>query len=155
MSERGISPSRIARGLRLPVKAQLLAGLAWVLIGWAALAIRWLPARHYLWVLGKPVGAVSCQPVVGARRLGRARALRTALRRAAASAPFRNNCLPQALAGAVLCRIAGLPSAAHLGTRQSAAVGMEAHAWLAVGPVAVSGGHAWHDYTVVACYLRG
>jgi hypothetical protein len=155
MSERRLARARIARALRLPVKAQALAGLAWVLIGCAALAIRWLPARHYLWVLGKPVGAVSCQPVVGARRLGRARAIRTALRRAAASAPFRNNCLPQALAAAVLCRIAGLPSAAHLGTRLSSAAGMEAHAWLAVGPVAVSGGHAWDDYTVVACYLRG
>lgn len=153
--ERRLARSRIVRALRLPVKAQLLAGLAWALIGGAALAIRWLPARHYLWVLGRPIGAVSCQPVVDGRGQGRARALRTALRRAAASAPFRNNCLPQALAGAVLCRIARLPSAGHLGTRMSGAAGMEAHAWLAVGPVAVSGGHAWNDYAVVACYLRG
>jgi hypothetical protein len=146
---------RLRRGLRLPIKAQLLALTAWLLIGGAALAIRWLPARHYLWVLGRPIGAVACQPVAPPQRLGRARALRTALRRAAGVAPFRNNCLPQALAGAVLCRIAGLPSAAHLGTRQSPEKGMEAHAWLVVGPVAISGGQAWEDYGVVACYLRG
>lgn len=155
MMERRLARTRIARALRLPFKTQALALLTWGLIGCAALAIRWLPARQYLWVLGRPIGAVACQPVVDDRGQGRARALRSALRRAAASAPFRNNCLPQALAGAVLCRIAGLPSAAHLGTRLSSAAGIEAHAWLAVGPVAVSGGHAWDDYTVVACYLRG
>ena len=59
-----------------------------------------------------------------------------------------------AFAGAVLCKLYRIPSAVHFGTKPGETPGLVAHAWLAAGPLAVTGGQSWDEYAVVACFVR-
>lgn len=145
----------LRQGWRLPLREKALLGSAWGLLTLAALAIRVLPARVYCRLLGRSIGAVACQPVLTEPQLTTARLIRNAIRRAGLVAPLRKDCLPQAITAAVLCRALGVPSAVHLGTARSDGNGLIAHAWLAAGPIAVTGGHAWERYSVVACFTQG
>jgi hypothetical protein len=146
----------LRQGWRLPLREKVLLGSAWTLLTLAALAIRVLPARIYCRLLGRSIGAVACQPVLTEDQLLKARQIRNAIRRAGLVAPLRKDCLPQALAAVVLCRALGVPSAVHLGTtRGGDNKGLLAHAWVASGPVAVTGSHAWERYSVVACFTQG
>jgi Transglutaminase-like superfamily len=146
--------NRLALFWRVPLHEKLLAGFALLLIGLATATVTLLPMGMWRRVLGRSVGGIACTSLLDDRQLDRARLFRTAIARAAAVAPYRSDCLPQAFAGAVLCKLYGVPSAVHFGTKPGATSGLVAHAWLAAGPLAVTGGHSWNDYSVVACFLR-
>jgi Transglutaminase-like superfamily len=158
MSLRRTFPARLrhwlSRAWHLPWRERLLLVAAWAFLALAALAIRILPARIYCRLLGRSIGAVACQPVLTPRQLSRARLIRVAIQRAGLFAPLRKDCLPQAITAAVLCRMLRVPSAVHLGTTRSETNGLLAHAWLAAGPIAVTGGHGWNRYHVVACFTQ-
>ena len=139
---------------RLPSGEKLLAGLALLLIGLATAAVTLLPMRLWRRVLGRPVGAIACTPLLSEDQICCARLLRSAIARAASVAPYRSDCLPQALAGALLCKLYGVPSAVHFGTRPGESASLLAHAWLAAGPLAVTGGQSWDEFSVVACFVR-
>lgn len=132
----------------------LLAVVAWFLIGLASLSIVLVPFRRLHLVLGQPIGAVSCLPLVNDRQFWRAVTVKRAIRRAAQVAPFRSNCLPQALVAAVLCRLFGIPLSVHLGVRRAEGAKLEAHAWACAGAVTVSGGPSFGAFDVVSCFLR-
>lgn len=53
--------------------------------------------------------------------------------------PWRSDCLVQALAARQRLAAAGIASALHIGTRKDAAGQFEAHAWLTVGDLVVTG----------------
>ena len=148
------APSRAVLFWRVPFGQKLLAGLALLLIGLATAVVTFLPMRLWRWVLGRSVGAIACTPVLSVRQIACARSLRTAIARAAGVAPYRSDCLPQALTGAVLCKFYGVPSAIHFGTRPGDSTQLLAHAWLAAGPIAVTGGQSWGEFSVVACFVR-
>lgn len=147
-------PSRLALLWRMPWRERLLAGSALLLIGIGTATVTFLPMRLWRWVLGRQVGAIACTPLLNETQENWARQLRTAISRAAMVAPYRSDCLPQAFAGAVLCKLYGVPSAVHFGTKPGEASGLVAHAWLAAGSLAVTGGHSWDEYAVVACFVR-
>jgi hypothetical protein len=133
---------------------RLAIGPAWLLLMAAAAALRVAPFARLAPTLGKPLGAVACVPLIDAAQQRRAQFVRRAVRRAARLAPFRSDCLPQLFAGAVLCRLLRVPTTAHLGLRLDGAADMEAHAWLCSGRIAVTGGHAFTDYSAVACFAH-
>jgi Transglutaminase-like superfamily len=139
---------------RMPLPEKLLAGFALLLIGVGTATVTLLPMGLWRRVLGRSVGAIACTPLLSDRQLGRARQLRAAIARAASVAPYRSDCLPQAFAGAVLCKLFGVPSAVHFGTKPGESSTLVAHAWLAAGPLAVTGGHSWNQFAVVACFVR-
>jgi hypothetical protein len=147
-------PSRAVLFWRVPFGQKLLAGLALLLIGLATAVVTLLPMRWWRRVLGRSVGAIACVPVLNEGQIACARILRLAIARAASVAPYRSDCLPQALTGAVLCKIYGVPSAVHFGTRPGDSLKLLAHAWLAAGPIAVTGGRSWGEFSVVACFVR-
>ena len=122
---------------------------ALLLLVLAAMLVRMIPIRHLLARLGTPLGPVACSPLVTRRQIYRARLIRRAISRAAALSPFRADCLPQALVGAVLCRRLGVSCAVHLGVT---AAPIAAHAWLCAGPVAITGGKGCKDFTPIACF---
>ncbi len=132
-------------------RAAFAAALAAMLL--AAPALRVIPIRYLLAPLGRQIGAVACAPLTNRRQWYRARLIRRSIARAAKVTPLRNNCLPQALAGALLCRILRVPAAAHLGVRLEPDGELAAHAWLCAGPVAITGGSGFDEYTAVACFL--
>lgn len=127
--------------------------LALLLLGGAAGLIRFVRFRRLAWLLGLPLGAVGYSPLLDKRETERARQIRRAVGRAAAVAPFRSDCLPQALVAGLIARLLDVPLAIHLGV-DLAAEGMAAHAWSVAGPVAVSGGHGFARFTIVGCYVH-
>lgn len=146
--------SRLALFWRVPLREKLLAAFALLLIGLGTATVTLLPMRLWHRVFGRPVGAIACTPVLSQTQELCARQLRTAISRAAMVAPYRSDCLPQAFAGAVLCKLYRIPSAVHFGTKPGETPGLVAHAWLAAGPLAVTGGQSWDEYAVVACFVR-
>lgn len=146
-------PGLIAAFVRLPVHDMAALVAAWALLGCAAATLRLFAFRRLAPLLGRALGPSASIPVADARQTGRARLIRRSVLRAARVAPFRSDCLPQSLAGAVLCRALRVPATVFLGVRlDDGPSGMAAHAWLCAGPVAVTGGQSFDRFTVVAAF---
>ena len=137
---------------RVPLADKAGLILAWLLLGLAAAGLRLLPFRRLAPLLGKQLGAVACVPLATLPQEARARFVKRAIRRAARIMPLRSDCLPQALAGAVFCRLAGAPTTAHLGIKLGDERPMAAHAWLCSGRVAVTGGVSFDEFTALSCF---
>lgn len=140
---------------RLPIADVLAIPLAWFLIGTSAALIRLVPFARLARLLGWPLGAVSYMPMIDENQLRRARFVRRTIWRAVMIAPFRADCLPQAMTAAVFCRLLRIPAATHFGVQLAKPnnATMSAHAWTVAGPIPICGGHAFRDYDVVACFL--
>lgn len=138
----------------MPVAEKLALGAAWLLILVFAAGLKLLPSRYLMPLLGEQVGPDPRIPLVDAAAEARARLVKRAVRRAARLSPWRSDCLPQALAGATLCRWLGVATTAFLGLRRGKAKPLEAHAWLCAGPVPVTGGLSFAEYPVVMCFAR-
>ena len=144
-------------GMRQPGSVVALVPLAWTMIGLASAAIAIFPFRWIAPLLGRNLGATSLTPIVSPDVLSRARKIGSAVNIAAKYAPFRSNCLPQALVAATLCRLGRVPYAAHFGVSFSDAKPgrqLEAHVWVQCGPIALTGGvGSFQMYSVVACFV--
>jgi hypothetical protein len=136
----------------MPLSDKLALALAWPLLGLASVLLRMLAFRRVAPLLGTQIGAVGCVPLADDRQESRARMVRRAVRRAARISPWRNDCLPQALAGAVFCRALGLPVTTHLGVRLNGSKPLEAHAWTCCGRVPVTGGEGFSQWMPVSCF---
>ncbi|HVR90612.1 MAG TPA: lasso peptide biosynthesis B2 protein [Novosphingobium sp.] len=138
---------------RMPMGEKLALVAAWTLLAGAAAALRLFPFRRLAPLLGKALGPAASVPVIDQRQTDSARLIRRAVLRAARLAPFRSDCLPQALAGAALCRMLRVPATVFLGVRlNDGPSGMAAHAWLCAGAAAVTGGQSFERFTVVAAF---
>lgn len=142
---------------RQPLSVIALIPLAWLMIGISSAAIALRPFRRIAPLLGRNLGATSLAPLAPPKTLRRARRIGHAVTIAAKYAPFRSNCLPQAMTAAMLCRWGRVPYAAHLGATVAdpeRAGQMIAHAWVLCGPVAITGGAGnFERYGVVACFV--
>ena len=146
-------PALLGGFARMPWADKAMLSAAWLLLALAAAALRLFPFRRLAPLLGEALGPTASIPVLGERDADRARLIRRSVVRAARIAPFRSDCLPQALAGAVLCRALRLPATVFFGVRlEGSAPRMAAHAWLCTGPVAVTGGQSFDSFTVVAAF---
>jgi Transglutaminase-like superfamily len=143
----------LLRGFLRMAPGEKLAMLAvWPLLGLSALLIKLLAFKRLAPLLGQQIGPVGCVPVASADQERFARMVKRAVRRAALVSPWRSDCLPQALTGAVLCRVLGLPVTTHLGVRLDGSAPMEAHAWTCCGRVAVTGGYGFSEWVPVSCF---
>ncbi len=72
-------------------------------------------------------------------------------------APFRSNCLPQALLAYRMCRFYRIPYAMHFGGALEASDErgnhLVMHAWVCCGSVAISGGSGFDRFAPVACFI--
>lgn len=142
---------------RQPLTVFALLPVAWTLIGLASATIALVPFRRLSTVFGRNVGTAASIPIVTPRARRRAERIGQAITIAAKYAPFRSNCLPQALVAVRLCRIARVPCAAFLGatmTDPKKPGEMSAHAWVQAGPVMLTGGAgSFHRFGTLACFL--
>ena len=138
--------------LRMPMADKLGIPVAWTLMGLSAAALHLLPIRRIVPLFGDALGPIACVPLIGAEETRRALWVRRAVARAERIAPFRSNCLPQAMVGAALCRILRIPAAVHLGVKLDDAPGIVAHAWLCAGRVMVTGGPSFQQYHAIGCF---
>lgn len=150
---------RITRKIRsflaLPrfVQAWLLP--AYVLLGLSRLAVLTVPFRHLAPHLGQHLGVASWVPLADAQQRHRARRIGQVVRLAAAYAPWDANCLAKAITARVLLPLHGVPYAMFFGVRFEGEGhrDMRAHAWVASGPVPVTGGSGFSDHAVTSVFV--
>lgn len=142
---------------RWPLGLKFLMPVAWGLIGVASALLIIVPFRRLAPLMGQNLGAAPMLPVTSPSRLGRARLIGRAVTTAARFAPFRADCLPQAVAAVTLCRVLRVPYAAFLGASMSTPDKrgeLAAHAWVQCGPVVMTGGTGnFQKFGVLACFV--
>jgi hypothetical protein len=127
----------------------------WVGLGVARALVLVVPFGRIAPRLGRPVGAVAVVPEITDAMGRRARLIALTIGLAAAYTPWDSNCFAQAIVARVLLGLHGVPYALCLGVRRDEGepAGIKAHAWVASGRVAVSGGVGSELYAVVGCYV--
>lgn len=128
----------------------------WLLLGTSRLLILFVPFRRLAPRLGQQAGIAPWVPLVGERREARAISIARVVALAARHTPWEANCFSQALAARILLGIYGVRYCLFFGIeRGSAGTTMTAHAWIASGRVAVTGGASFDRFAVVACFVGG
>lgn len=139
----------------MPLTLLALSILAWLLLWSARLAVLTIPLRQLVRFFGEDHGVDPAVPLVSEKALGRAQGIRKAIEYAVRYSPKSANCYPQALVARLLLKARGIPHALFFGLRRNPDTGaMDAHAWVMAGPLPVTGGHSFGDYTVVRSFLN-
>jgi len=146
---------RFTRFLRMPVRAKLLVPFAFVLLGFARLAVLTVPFRVLRPWLGQKADLASDVKRATTRQEALAQDVGRAVRGAATLTPWKSVCLPQAMVAVLMLRLMGVPTTAFLGVRSKGTGedGLDAHAWVATGSVAfITGHHTPGEFTVVGVF---
>ncbi len=134
----------------------ILEAAAWLLIARLALTLAPFPliARRlgaFVPPTDPRVAAVAAPTTPEAARI--AREVSWAVTRAAAHAPFRAVCLPQAMAGRIMLNRRGVASAMHFGAARGKDRPLDAHAWLDAAGVKVTGYPVGPQFAEIACFV--
>lgn len=138
--------SRLTKALLLP---------AWCLLGIARLMVLLLPFKWLAPLLGRYNGVAAFLPLAGSPEYRRAMSIGRAVRMAATVTPWQANCQPQAIAARCLLGLFSVPYSVFYGVANAPEQNMKAHAWVGCGPVPVTGGYAFDEFTVVAVFAGG
>ena len=122
--------------LRRTGRRALLASEAALALTAAGIAIRVIPSRRMVWLLGEG-GSPHTHAATGPAGLD-ARRVGFAVERVAALLPWHPVCLPQAVATRWMLTRRGIPNEAHLGVVSTSP--FSAHAWVTVDGSVVQGG---------------
>jgi hypothetical protein len=120
------------------IEAALALGLASLLV--RTVGFSWI-ARRLGRHMEKGPSAAKPESVSEAARVGAARVL-----------PWKPVCLPQAIAATLLLKRRGIVSTLYLGVDPTRA--LDAHAWVRVGEVTVTGGPVDQRFAVVSTFAR-
>lgn len=104
--------------------------------------------------LGDNMGVAPLTPLLPERQVARARDIGQTIQIASRYTPWESNCFPQAVVARLLLGVFGIPYVLSFGLmRDTATAELKAHAWVAAGPVAVTGGRNDGQYTVVGVFV--
>lgn len=132
--------------------SQILLVPAWCLTGLARSIVLMFPFKRYAPALGRYAGLSAVIPLAEDRSYQTALSIGRAVRMAATITPWQANCQAQALAARCLLGLFGVPYAVFYGVANAPEQAMKAHAWVCCGPVPVTGGYAFDEFTVVAVF---
>jgi Transglutaminase-like superfamily len=132
--------------------SQVLLIPAWCLTGLARASVLIFPFKCYASTLGRYAGLSAVIPLAEARQYQTALGIGRAVRMAANYTPWHANCQAQAIAARCLLGLFGVPYALFYGVANAPEQAMKAHAWVCCGPVPVTGGYAFDEFTVVAVF---
>jgi hypothetical protein len=145
--------SRWEKFLSLRAKDRVLLLEACCVLGLARICLLALPFR---WIARGMLARTTAAPTLDLtpEQLAGARRIRWAVRSAARHVPWRAVCLPQSLAAKLMLRRRSIPATLFFGvrTRDNAAAGMEAHAWVRVGETEVTPSQGAGAFAVVAMF---
>jgi hypothetical protein len=155
VSPTAIIARKLAVARRQPAFVWLWLFPAWLLIGMSSATIALLPFRRIAPWLGVNLGATAHRPAATPQQAARARLIGRAVSIAASYAPFRSNCLPQAMAAKALCDLWRVPCAVMLGIERNRTEGdLRAHAWTSSGDAVPTGGaHSFATYAPLSCFV--
>ncbi|MCB2076246.1 MAG: lasso peptide biosynthesis B2 protein [Novosphingobium sp.] len=141
---------RIRNFARRELFVQVWVVPVWLGLGLASLVILLVPFRRIAPLLGTMQTPGQTAMEVTAEGIDRARKIKRTIDLAARFAPWRADCYPQAIIARMLLKTYRLPYRLSIGVaRAHEGEGMNAHAWVACGPIPVSGGRSDDLYTVV------
>lgn len=155
MLRAGIVMRKLAVARRLPLFVLVWLLPAWLLIGGASAMIALVPFRRIAPLLGVNLGATAHRPACTPDQTARARQIGMAVSIAASYAPFRSNCLPQAMAAKALCVLWRVPCAVLLGVERERPDGeFRAHAWTSSGEAVPTGGaRSFATHVPLSCFV--
>ena len=142
-----------ARGfVRLGLKDQVRFTAAWFLLGFTRLLIVLLPFTAVRRLLGENLADPRQQvpPALDANQRHRAAHIGRIVEAAAAHAPWRSDCYPQALTARTFLAARKIPHTVSFGVRRDGGA-LVAHAWVHAGDVTVTGGNE-REYTEVGAF---
>ena len=139
---------------RMPVTERGWFFIAFPLLGLARFGILTVPFRWMAPLLGHNHQTSAFIPLASPEQWRQALAIGRGIRTAARYTPWESRCLAQAMVARCLLGLRGLPYGLYFGLCKdsSEAGGMHAHAWVCTGPVAVTGGHSFGQFTVVGAF---
>lgn len=127
----------------------------WLLLGVSKALIYLLSFRRIEKLMGKAHGVSPVLPILTTPQRERVSQIGHVVRVTARYTPWKSNCYPQAITAALLLRFYKLPYLLCFGLKRSEDRSRYlAHAWVASGPVRVTGGFSFNAYTIVACYFE-
>ena len=140
---------RVRGFVRLGLRDQVRLTAAWSLLGFSRLLIVLLPFTAIRRLLGENQRSSVQRPVPELDPVQRARAVQIGrvVEAAAAHAPWRSDCYPQALTARTFLALRRIPHVVSFGVRRDQDA-LIAHAWVHAGDVAVTGGDG-REYTEV------
>ncbi|MCX6397546.1 MAG: lasso peptide biosynthesis B2 protein [Propionibacteriales bacterium] len=144
---------RTVRGfVRLGLRDQVRFTAAWFLLGFTRLLILALPFTVVRRLLGENQAEPGTHqaPVLSASQQFRAAHIGRIVEAAAAHAPWRSDCYPQALTARTFLAARRIPHVVSFGVRRDAGA-LVAHAWVHAGDVTVTGGNG-REYTEVGAF---
>lgn len=126
----------------------------WCLLGLSKGLIMRVAFRRLSKVLGQHMGVTAWVPLLSAPQIARARRIGQTIQIASRYTPWESNCFPQALVARLLLGWFGVPYALSFGLmRDTLSAELKAHAWVAAGPIAVTGGRNDGQYSVVGVFV--
>jgi len=131
---------------------QCLMVPAWLMTGLARLLVRLVPFRLFAQGLGTHHGVSAFIPLLDDKRQAHALSIGRAVRMSSTLAPWNANCQAQAIAARCLLGLFGVPYAVFYGVSKDPVEQMKAHAWVCSGPIQVTGGYGFDEFTVVAVF---
>lgn len=144
---------KLRTAVGLPVSALAVTGLVWFMLWPARLVLLAVPLRRLARFYGRDHGVEIVIPEASARDEESAVFVREAIALAVRYSPKSANCYPQALVARLLLRLRRVPYGMFFGLRKGEGdKAMDAHAWVMVGDIPVSGGRSFDSYTVVRCF---
>jgi hypothetical protein len=138
--------------VRLGLRDQVRFTAAWSLLGFSRLLIILLPFTVIRRLLGENHSSPEQRPlpVLDPAQQVRAAHIGRIVEAAAAHAPWRSDCYPQALTARTFLALRRIPHVVSFGVRRDGDA-LVAHAWVHAGDVAVTGGNG-QEYTEVGWF---
>lgn len=137
----------------LPTLIRLGLLPTWLLLGLARMLVLCIPFRMIAPRLGRHAGPHAFVPLIPSPLVAQARQIARLIQIAARYCPWRANCFAQAIAARVWLKGLGIPHALYFGVRKDAERRLKAHAWVCAGPVFVTGGGSFGQFTVVGTFV--
>lgn len=140
--------------MQLPLFTLLWLLPVWVVLGLSKAVIFTLSFRRLAPHLGLATGTEPWVPLLDSAQTARALQIGRVVRLAARYTPWNSNCFPQAVAARLLLGVYAVPYALYFGLmHKPGSKELKAHAWVAAGRVAVTGGASFAQFTVVGVFV--
>ncbi len=126
----------------------------WVLLGLAKALIFTVPFKRLAPHLGVSTELRLLVPLLDADSEKRTLQIARVIKLAAAYTPWDSNCFPQAVVARLLLGLYRIPYALFFGLMRDRQTNeIKAHAWVAAGKIAVTGGNSFERFTAVGCFV--
>lgn len=138
----------------MPIKQKILFFINFFLCGVARASINLFSYKQLSPYFGNSCRMLTASTIASKEQIQQARCIKRSIQLVVRYTPWNSNCLTQAMVVKFWCQYYRIPYLFFIGfsKKTQKPLGEEAHAWVTVGPVAVSGGYGFMSHHVVLSY---